>query len=164
MYEVNRTKRSSQALVHFVTALASLFTDHGMSGLPLRAKYRQFTDARQFSHCVQLSLLELVIVKRRRGDFMHCSVFLLAAFLCVSFPCRRTTRDLCAHFFPESGNFSAAIAEVRDSNIFSAVVHETFVRLTLTLSASQVHLVKKRGMFLRINDCFSSHFAVVQPF
>ena len=74
-------------------------------------------------------------------------MFLLAAFLCVSFPCRRTTRDL----FPESGNFSAPLAEVRDSNIFSAVVDETLVRLTLTLSPSQVHLVKKRGKFLRIN-------------
>ena len=97
-------------------------------------------------------------------------MLLLAAFLCVSFPCRRTTRDL----FPESGNFSAPLAEVRDSNIFSAVVDETLVRLTLTLSASQVHLVKKRGRVsldqrVSINstwvpDCFSSQFDVVQPF
>ena len=40
MYEIKRAKRLSHAFVHFVTARASLFTDHLMSGLPLRAKNR----------------------------------------------------------------------------------------------------------------------------
>ena len=40
MYEIKRAKRLSQAFVHFVTARASLFTDHKMSGLPIRARYR----------------------------------------------------------------------------------------------------------------------------
>ena len=35
-------KRLSQALVHLVIARASLFTDHKISGLPVRAKYRHF--------------------------------------------------------------------------------------------------------------------------
>ena len=35
-------KRLPQALVHLVTARASLFADHGMSGLPTRAKYKHF--------------------------------------------------------------------------------------------------------------------------
>ena len=39
MYEIKRAKRLSQAFVHFVTARASLFTDHKMSGLPIRARY-----------------------------------------------------------------------------------------------------------------------------
>ena len=39
MYEIKRANRLSQAFVHFVTARASLFTDHRISGLPIRAKY-----------------------------------------------------------------------------------------------------------------------------
>ena len=35
-------RRLSQALVHFVINLASLFTDHRISGLPIRAKYKHF--------------------------------------------------------------------------------------------------------------------------
>ena len=42
MYEINRFKRLSQVLVHFVMDRASLFTDHRMSGLPIRAKYKHF--------------------------------------------------------------------------------------------------------------------------
>ena len=40
--EIKRAKRLSQDSVHFVTARASLFTDHRISGLPIRAKYRHF--------------------------------------------------------------------------------------------------------------------------
>ena len=39
MYEINRFRRLSQALVHFVIDRASLFTDHRVSGFPIRAKY-----------------------------------------------------------------------------------------------------------------------------
>ena len=42
MYEIKCAKRLSHALVHFVTPRASLFTDHKISGLPIRAKYRHF--------------------------------------------------------------------------------------------------------------------------
>ena len=42
MYEINRFKRLSQALVHFVIDRASLFIDHRISGLPVRAKYKHF--------------------------------------------------------------------------------------------------------------------------
>ena len=38
MYEIKRAKRLWQDFVHFVTARASLFTDHKISGLPMRAK------------------------------------------------------------------------------------------------------------------------------
>ena len=45
MYEeckrIDRFKRLSQALVHFVIH-ASLFTDHKISGRPIRAKYKHF--------------------------------------------------------------------------------------------------------------------------
>ena len=38
MYDIKRFRRLSQALVHFVIDRASLFTDHRISGLPIRAK------------------------------------------------------------------------------------------------------------------------------
>ena len=38
--EDQRAQRLSQALVHLVTARASLFTDHRMPGLLMRAKYK----------------------------------------------------------------------------------------------------------------------------
>ena len=40
MYEINRLSRLSHALVHFVIDRASLFTDHKISYLQIRAKYR----------------------------------------------------------------------------------------------------------------------------
>ena len=40
MYEINRFRRLSQVLVHFVIDRASLFSDHRISGLPIRAKYK----------------------------------------------------------------------------------------------------------------------------
>ena len=40
--EIKRDNRLSQALVHFVIDRASLFTDHRISGLPIRAKYKHF--------------------------------------------------------------------------------------------------------------------------
>ena len=43
MYRIKRAKRLSQDFVHFVTALASLLTEHRMSGLPIRAKYKHFS-------------------------------------------------------------------------------------------------------------------------
>ena len=42
MYEINRFRRLSQALVHFVIDRANLFTDHRISGRPIRAKYKHF--------------------------------------------------------------------------------------------------------------------------
>ena len=42
MKEIKRTKRLSQALVRLMTARASLFTEHRMLGLPIRAKYKHF--------------------------------------------------------------------------------------------------------------------------
>ena len=40
IYEINRFRRLSQALVPFRIDRASLFTDHRISGLPIRAKYK----------------------------------------------------------------------------------------------------------------------------
>ena len=42
MYEIKRATRMSQNFVHFVIARASLFTDHKISSLPIRARYKRF--------------------------------------------------------------------------------------------------------------------------
>ena len=42
IYEINRFRRLSKALVHFVIDRASLFTDHRISGPPILAKYKRF--------------------------------------------------------------------------------------------------------------------------
>ena len=42
IYEINRFRRLSQALVHFVMDRASLFTDQRISRLPIRARYKHF--------------------------------------------------------------------------------------------------------------------------
>ena len=42
IYEINRFRRLSQALDHFVIDRASFFTDHRISGRPIRAKYKHF--------------------------------------------------------------------------------------------------------------------------
>ena len=42
MYEINRFRRLSQALVHFVMDRARLFTDHRISSRPIRANYKHF--------------------------------------------------------------------------------------------------------------------------
>ena len=44
MYEINRAKHLPQALVHFVMARASLFTDHKITGLQNRALVQAFED------------------------------------------------------------------------------------------------------------------------
>ena len=43
MQDIQRDNRLSQALVHFVIDRASLFTEHRISGLPIRAKCEHFS-------------------------------------------------------------------------------------------------------------------------
>ena len=74
--------------------------------------------------------------------------------------------------FSDSGNFSVAPAEIRDSS-FSVFVNHAVVKFTFVLSASQVHVIKKRSWFLQINVfhqvlpheieilLLSSHFDVI---
>ena len=55
MLEISLANDLSQASVHFVTDLASLLTNHKMSGRPIRAKYKHFkTICEQTSEILQL--------------------------------------------------------------------------------------------------------------
>ena len=49
-----------------------------------------------------------------------------------------------APFFSDSSNFSVVPAKIRDSNISSVFVSHSCVGFTFALSASQVHVIKKR--------------------
>ena len=75
----------SHALVYFVTARASLFTDHRTSGLQMRAKKRHVRTMRQQTfdnspHRFQPLLLDLKTVDTRcRGLTQLLDVFLLFA-------------------------------------------------------------------------------------
>ena len=68
MYEIKRARLLSHALVHFVIARANLLTDHRISGLPLRAKYRHFRTSWehyiwQSSKGFQFFFFELMVIK-----------------------------------------------------------------------------------------------------
>ena len=76
MYEIKRAKRFLQDFVHFVTARASLFTDHKISGLPIRAKYSHFRTI--YAQTVDnpptdsfSSSLKLMVIHAWRCDFVQ---------------------------------------------------------------------------------------------
>ena len=130
MYEINLAKRLSQAWVHFVTARASLLTDHKMSGLSRRAKYKHFKtmcdhtfDNSQTDS--SSSFLNWWSFKQRVETFYSCSNFVFAISQYRSThlrACPSMSQDHAAVFawgFSHSGNFSVATVEIRASNIFA---------------------------------------------
>ena len=123
MYEINLAKSQSQTCVHFVTDLASAWTDHRMSGLPNRDN--QWAYFWSFSNWCKLLLFELMIIQARTWklctvapSFFVClfAVF-LNAFLSMSFHVVRPRNRLCVRFFPLWQFFSVAPEEIRNSNI-----------------------------------------------
>ena len=75
IYEINRFRRLSQALVHFVMDRASLFTDHNTSNRPILAKYKHFrTICEQafdnFSDRSHFFFVEMMVVNAWRRDFV----------------------------------------------------------------------------------------------
>ena len=69
MYEINRFRRLSQALVHFVIDRANLFTDHRISGLPIRAKYKHFRTIRE--HTCDSSPADFISSSLKWWSSMH---------------------------------------------------------------------------------------------
>ena len=114
MNEIERAKRLSQTFVHFVTARASLFTDHEISGLPIRAKYRHFRTI-----CVEtvdnstkdwLSSLKWWSSKHGVATLYNSSVFLFAS-----------SQYLSTHFFawPSMSQDHEEVVFVSDFRSFS---------------------------------------------
>ena len=104
----NASSVCHKVFVHFVTARASLFTDHEISGLPIRAKYKHFrticdqtvdnspTDSCSSSFsdghpCMALQLCIIVesFYSQVRNIFPHISLHDL--------PCHRTKKMLFLH-------------------------------------------------------------------
>ena len=72
MLEIRRDSRLSQALVHFVIDRASLFSDHRISGRPIRANLKHFRAYYwQFSHGCQLFSCEVMVVKTWNWYFVE---------------------------------------------------------------------------------------------
>ena len=77
-------KRVSQAFVHFAIARASLFTDHKISGLPIRAKYKYFitmceqTVDNSLTDPISSSFQKLMVIHARCRDLVQ----LLSCFIC----------------------------------------------------------------------------------
>ena len=69
IYEINRFRRLSQALVHFVMDRSSLFTDHRMSGRPILAKYKHFRTI--WEHVLDNSQTDFVSSSLKWWSSMH---------------------------------------------------------------------------------------------
>ena len=76
MHEINRFRRLPQALFHFVIDRASLFTDHRISGLPIRAKYKHFRTI--WEHTFDNSPTDFILPHQsgghRRMEWILCRV------------------------------------------------------------------------------------------
>ena len=76
MYEINRFRRLSQVLVHFVMDRASLFTDHKISGRPIRAKYKHYKTILgaylwQFSNRFHFFFFDVVVIDAKNRYFVE---------------------------------------------------------------------------------------------
>ena len=148
MWEIKRAKRLSRALAHFV-AHASLFTDHRMSSLPIRAK-KNISAQFESKPVSKYSFFEVMVVKtwcRHLAQLLNRCILQIAisfnTFLRMTFHVIGPN-DRFRLRFSQQSNFSVAPAEIRDANIFSVLINNnTFVRLAFTFSASQGHVVKK---------------------
>ena len=89
MNEIYRAKRLTQALVHLVIARASLSTDHRLSGLPMRAKYKHCRTIWehtfwQFSNRSHFFFLELMVIKAWSCDFVQLLSLFVGRFAIFS--------------------------------------------------------------------------------
>ena len=150
MYEIKRAKRLSQVFVHFVTARASLFTDHKIAGLPVRAKYRHLRT--MCENTVDKSPTVSFSSSLNWWSFMqgvaalyNCWVVLFTSshYLSTHFfawPSRSQDQEdiVSASGFPKVlvCSFSLAPAEIQDSNNTSAIIHNILANHTCSLSAA----------------------------
>ena len=129
MYEINLANRLSQACAHLVTDRARLFTDHGMSGLPIRARHKHFNTICEHTsdNSPTDSSSSFLNWWSSKQDLKLCAI---AHFSCLPvrstsprtfehvLPCHRTMQLLLRSVLPIQTIFSVAPAEIRDSNIF----------------------------------------------
>ena len=106
MYEIIRAKSLSHAFVHFATARAILFTDHKISGRPIRAKNRHYRTICEQpvddSPTDSFFFFQLMVIHACCCNFVkNCPVVLFAisfhALLCMTFPCHKTMKISFRH-------------------------------------------------------------------
>ena len=128
--DIKRAKRLSQALVHLVTARASLFTDHRMSGLPMRAKYKHFLTT--WEHIFDNSPTDPNSSSSNWWSSRHGVVTLYSCWVWFRSPARniaphislrvlpyhRTMRKCLRQVSQSRAAFSVTPAEILNSNIF----------------------------------------------
>ena len=131
MYAIKRAERPPQTLVHFVTALASLFTDQRTSNLPIRAAYKHCGDNLrayfwQVSNWFQFLLCEVMVVQARSWD----SVQRLSFYL----PNRDTSQRTFSHDFPYRMTTRQFLREVSPTMVIIQLLQQKFViRTFLTI-------------------------------
>ena len=115
-----RATRLSQALVHLVTARASLFMDQRVSGLPIRATsfLRQSASICLDKSSTVSSSSSLKLWSSKQGVETFLSAHnIFQRTLSHDLPCCMTTPQFLREV-SLPGNFSVPPAENRDSNIF----------------------------------------------
>ena len=159
-YEINRFRRLSQASVHFVIDRASLFTDRRISGRPILAKYKHFRTIweRAFDNFPSdFNSFSLKCWSSMHGvdTLWSCWVVLFA-----------NSQYRSTHFLARP---SISLGAWRNTKIFrawqffsspfgnswfkhgSVIVNNISAYFTLSLSASQVFVIKERCWFSQIN-------------
>ena len=150
IYEINRFRRLSQALVHFVMDRASLFTDHKISGLPIRAKNKHFGTI--WEHTCDKSPTDFISSSLKWWSSMHGVDTLKSCWLVLI----ANSQHRSTHFFKLPSISSSDYEEIRRfcshrrNSRFehgSVIVHNIFAYFTLSLSAPQVYMIQERCWF-----------------
>ena len=158
IYEINRFRRLSQALVHFVMDRASLFTDHRISGLPKRTKYKHFRTI--WEHVLNNSPTDFVSSSLKWWSSMHgadtlrsCCVVLLAKsqyrsthfLVWHDLPYSKTTKRI--DFF-RAWKFFSCSCGIFGIKLGSVFVNNIFAYFTMSLSTSQENIYLRNMLVL----------------
>ena len=153
MWEMNRAKRLSLALVHFVIERASLLTDRRISGLSMRSKHKHFRTIWEHTSDTcptdSNSPQDKEWIHRR---FPRGPTTWKVMPKCVERYCEvanKTTYQL--YKISTHGSLSDAFAEKFGFKHGSVTVNNVFAHVALSLSAHQVYMIKERCRYFQIN-------------
>ena len=166
MYDLNLAKHLSQACVHCATDLVSLLTHHknvwsSNSCMVQELQNNLWAYLWEFSYGFQFFFFEMMVINAWSRYFIEllcrlvCQVTIsLHSFLRMTFQITRPWRITKIH---REWKF---LSSHRGSSRFkrgSVIVHNICAYFTLSLSATQVHMIKERCWFSQI-DFFIEYF------
>ena len=169
MCEINLANRLSHVWVHFVTALASLFADHSISGLPIRAKYKHLKMIFVSKLVIILQLIQFLLVWTDDHPSNDMKLCITAPLSCLrihsivqrifehALPCRKTMRLFLREAFRTLVTFQLLKQKYMiqtslcSSIIISFGLHSHWVH-------PQVYVIKKWSWFVEINVFFHYFF------